>query len=319
MIDKNTFQYKKPVFVSSINGEHIRLRNSNLIVEDSSGKIIGQVSCYNVMIIFVIGDISITTALVRSAKRFGFTIAFMNSMYRTEAMIGNMREGQTVLRRRQYSYDGDELANIVIRNKISNQISVVSRIYKDADSKTRIMDLLTRLHELQSVYLEPESLRGVEGTIASIYFKILFKDEDWRGRKPRQRRDFINASLDIGYTMLFNVIETIVRYYGFDIYKGFLHTEYWVRKSLICDLIEPFRPIIDEILVKCIRQRRIVPADFYTENGCLTLKQKKWPEYQMIFANAIMQRKEELFVYIRNFYKNFSSGACFNSYPVFEV
>lgn len=319
MIDKNAFRYKKPVFVSSIKGEHIRLKNSNLIVEDKEKNVIGQLSCYNIMIIFVIGDISVTTAMIRSAKKYGFTIAFMNSMYRTEALIGNIREGQVVLRKRQYDYDGDELANWIIRNKIKNQIRIASKLTSDEKLSIQIDDIRQRFDDISNVVFEKDSLRGVEGTIASMYFKILFHDEDWKGRKPRQKRDFINASMDIGYTILFNFVETIVRYYGFDIYKGFFHTDYWIRKSLICDIEEPFRPIIDEKIVRCIRQRKIVPDDFYIQNGSLCLKQKKWPEYQMIFADAILERKEEIFEFIKEFYRKFSSYATFDEFPFFEV
>lgn len=319
MIDKNTFRYKKPIFVSSIKGEHIRLKNANLIVEDKDRNIIGQVSCYNIMIVFVIGDISVTTAMIRSAKKYGFTISFINSMYRTEALIGNMREGQVVLRKRQYEYEGDELANWIVRNKIKNQIITATKVDRESIFYEKIEDMKQRLEEIKDTVFELDSLRGIEGTIAAIYFRILFINENWKGRKPRQRKDFINASMDIGYTMLFNFLETIIRYYGFDIYKGFYHTDYWTRKSLICDLIEPFRVIIDEKIVKCIRQRRIVPSDFYIKNGSLQLKQKKWPEYQMMFADAILERKEDIFNYIKNFYRKFSTGAAYNEYPIFEV
>ena len=125
--------------------------------------------------------------------------------------------------------------------------------------------------------------------------------------------------MDIGYTILFNFLETIVRYYGFDVYKGFLHTEFWTRKSLVCDLIEPFRPIIDEKICICIRQRRIVPDDFFSKKGTLELKQKKWPEYQIYFLEAIMQYKEDIFVFIRNFYRKFSSGADLDEYINFTI
>ena len=119
--------------------------------------------------------------------------------------------------------------------------------------------------------------------------------------------------------MLFNFIETIIRYYGFDLYKGFYHTDYWIRKSLVCDLIEPFRPIIDETVVTCIRQRKIVPGDFYNKKGSLELEKKKWPGYQIYFANAILNRKEDIFMFIRNYYRAFSNTKDISEFPIFEV
>lgn len=319
MINKNDFKYRKPVFVSSIKSQHIRLKNGNLVVEDKDSKIITQLSCYNIMIIFVIGDITVTTALIRASKKYGFTVAFMNGMYRTEAMIGNSRNGQVVIRKMQYEYKGNELANWIVKNKIQNQITVLTRLGNLHSIKDVIEMLSAYLNELNNNVLEKDSLRGIEGNAAKLYFKTLFIDEKWYGRKPKQRKDFINATMDIGYTILFNFLETIVRYYGFDLYIGFYHTEFWTRKSLICDLIEPFRPIIDEKISVCIRQKKVVPNDFYIENECLYLKKKKWPEYQNIFADAIMERRFEIFEFIKNFYKEFANQKNVNQYPYFKV
>lgn len=320
MIDKNSFKYRKTIFVSSIRGEHIRLRNSNIIIEDKDGKIIGQESCYSIMIVFVFGDISITTAMIKAAKKYGFTFAFMTSMFRTECMIGNIREGQTVLRQRQYEYTGDEFANWIVRNKVRNQYSLLERLVIQHPEYPNILpELKVRIEELENAVFEPDTLRGLEGTFAGRYFRTIFYNEDWKGRKPRERKDFINASLDIGYTMLFNFVETIIRYYGFDLYKGFYHTDYWIRKSLVCDLIEPFRPIIDDVVATCIRQRKIVPGDFYNKNGNLELERKKWPEYQIYFADAVVARKEDIFDFVRKFYRSFANGKPIDEFPKFVL
>ena len=57
--------------------------------------------------------------------------------------------------------------------------------------------------------------------------------------------------MDIGYTYLFNFIDALLRLYGFDTYLGFYHKEFYQRKSLVCDVVEPFRCIIDKN-TKCI-------------------------------------------------------------------
>ncbi len=59
-----------------------------------------------------------------------------------------------------------------------------------------------------------------------------FKDFEWNGRQPRVKRDKINLLMDIGYTVLFNYIEAILNIYGFDIYKGNLHKEFYKKKII---------------------------------------------------------------------------------------
>ena len=64
-------------------------------------------------------------------------------------------------------------------------------------------------------------------------------------QKTQNKSDYINVTLDIGYTMLFNMVDAILQVYGFDTYYGVFHRCFYMRKSLVCDIMEPMRPIID--------------------------------------------------------------------------
>lgn len=37
-----------------------------------------------------------------------------------------------------------------------------------------------------------------------------------------------------------------------DVYCGVLHTMFYMRKSLVCDVMEPFRAIVDEQVKKSL-------------------------------------------------------------------
>jgi len=82
------------------------------------------------------------------------------------------------------------------------------------------------------------------------------------GRYPRTKIDKNNLLLDMGYTFLFHFIETLLCLYGFDLYEGFYHKRFYQRKSLVCDVQEPFRCIIDEALKKAYNLGRISEKDF---------------------------------------------------------
>lgn len=58
-----------------------------------------------------------------------------------------------------------------------------------------------------------DSLMGVEGIAAKAFFKAFYQEHDWHQRRPRTKCDALNASLDIGYTMLFNYIDTDIVYF----------------------------------------------------------------------------------------------------------
>lgn len=70
------------------------------------------------------------------------------------------------------------------------------------------------------------------GPWVSIYFHKLYGNQDnltyfdnvqWNGRKPRIKSDYVNVVLDIGYTMLFNIVDAMLQVYGFDTYYGVFH------------------------------------------------------------------------------------------------
>ena len=67
---------------------------------------------------------------------------------------------------------------------------------------------------------EYNQLMGLEGTVAKTYFSAYYQNQNWRGRHPRMKSDVLNVTLDIGYSILFNFMESFIRMFGFDLYVG---------------------------------------------------------------------------------------------------
>ena len=117
-------------------------------------------------------------------------------------------------------------------------------------------------HTLLQGDISGSSLLGLEGSASRVYFPQIFNNVNWKGRKPRIKNDYINSTLDIGYTMLFNIVDSLLRLYGFDVYQGVYHKEFYMRKSLACDLMEPMRPLIDFKVRKAINLKQCKQEDF---------------------------------------------------------
>jgi CRISPR-associated protein Cas1 len=146
---------------------------------------------------------------------------------------------------------------------------------------------------------------GYEGNIAKIFFSSYFAEMNWKGRKPRTKYDITNTLLDRGYTTLFNFVESLLRIYGFDIYCGIYHQFFFQRKSLVCDIVEPFRCIIDQSIRKANNLQIIDKKDFEAYDNQFTLPYKNSKKYSKIFLEAIMNHKEEIFLYIQSYYRCF--------------
>ena len=123
----------------------------------------------------------------------------------------------------------------------------------------------------------------------------------------------------MGYTYLFNFIESHLRLYGFDLYLGIYHKQFYERKSLVCDLVEPFRCIIDKSIRKAYGLKQIDAADFFISNGQYILKYKKNEKYNHIFIGSIMEFREEIFKYIQQYYRSFIQSKAITEFPFFEI
>lgn len=320
MMSKNDFVEKQIIIVNLRDGDKMCFSNDNLLVKDKSGKIKHQSTCHLLLAILVIGNFTITNAMIVKAKKFGFSIFFLSSSLRVLNSIHNGIEGNVLLHRKQYEYNSIEIGKRIIKNKIETERkALMLERKKTVSQKDVIKEFDNYLENFDKWPEDLNSLLSIEGVCAKKYFYCMFKDFDWEGRKPRTKCDIINACLDIGYSVLFNYIDMLLSLYDFDKYVGVLHKEFWKRKSLVCDLMEPFRCIIDRKIIKAINLKQINPDDFRIYENRYCLVSQKNSKYLSLFAEAIIEYKEELFKYIQQYYRSFVKGKDYEKYPWFEL
>lgn len=80
-----------------------------------------------------------------------------------------------------------------------------------------------------------------EGMAAKVYFNALF-DSDFSRSEPCH----INSALDYGYTVLLSAVNREVVANGYLTQLGICHRNQFNQFNLSCDLVEPFRPLIDQ-------------------------------------------------------------------------
>lgn len=320
MIDQTDFIKKQIVFYFPSQGDKMTFQNDNLVIKDREKKTKFQVTCYRIFIVFIVGDTTITTGLLSRANKFGFSLCLMNRNMKVYQFIGARMEGNTLLRKRQYTYEGMELGQYITLNKIQNQRSALMNFRNKNQLVMDAIQILDRyIEKLRCEQLDMNAIMGVEGSAARTYFPQMFNNVLWKGRKPRIKCDYVNATLDIGYTILFNIMDALLNVYGFDEYYGVLHRCFYMRKSLVCDLIEPFRPIIDYTVRKAINLNQIKEDDFRVYNKRYVLEWKKSPEYTQIFLKAILEYKKEIFLFIQGYYRAFMKQKDVNEFPFFCI
>ena len=111
------------------------------------------------------------------------------------------------------------------------------------------------------------SLMGIEGSIARCYWQAVAPclppglHAGTRSRRPAL--DPFNATLNYLYGMLYPVVEGALFAAGLDPYLGVLHASQYDKPTLAFDLIEPFRPWVDRLLIEACLQDEIDPLAFF--------------------------------------------------------
>lgn len=280
----------------------LRFQNDN-IVFSKDGVVVNRASCHKVFAVFVMGDIMITSRLLQKAATYAVSIFFMRNNFEVAAPFVAMAEGNYLLRMKQYALTASEelvMAKAIIKNKAENQLGLLKSREISQKDRDYWESAILRIAEAK----DGEQLLGMEGELSRRFFSAYFGDIGWRRRMPRVKPDVPNFLLDMGYTYLFNTIDALLRLHGFDTYKGVYHKLFFQRKSLACDLEEPFRCIIDHALLKAYNLKQVHEDDFTVADRKVALPFDKQSKYTGIFLQAIMDHKEELFEYVHGFYRH---------------
>ena len=244
----------------------------------------------------------------------------MNRNLKVVARVNSVAEGNTLLRIKQYGLSAEkqlDIAQKLVHAKIQNQASLITQMRYLTPADRAVRDELAEI-DTKTARTQHELL-GIEGNASKMFFNAYFRPLQWKRREPRCRQDINNLLLDIGYTYLFNFLESLLSLYGFDVYCGVYHTFFYQRKSLVCDIIEPFRCIIDRRLRKAHNLGQIDENDFFIHDNRYNLQWKNQQKYIRLFMKDIMEEKESLFRFCQKYYRWFMKDCPGNQFPEYKI
>ena len=90
-----------------------------------------------------------------------------------------------------------------------------------------------------------------------------------------------------------------------------------MRKSLVCDLVEPFRPIMDRQIRKSINLGQCRADHFNVVDGRYLLSIEHQKDYAAFLTKPLIDCREDLFMYFQAFYRAFEKGADAHYFPYY--
>ena len=273
------------------------LKNDNIELKQNS-KLVAKFPLTAIRSILLTGFFVLSSSLLREIRGQGINLILSKTNFATYLEITPASEGNYPLRKKQYLIGLEQELNIakyLIAQKIENQL----KFLKNNNLSLEVTDLKILKSEVKLAQ-DSHQLMVIEAKIAKIYFRNIFEKYNWRRRAPRTKEDDINLLLDIGYTLLFNYLDHIIGLFGFDKYKGVHHKEFYNRKSLTCDLIEPFRYIIDKATINMYNLKIYDPKDFDHKSPEVKLNYKISHKYIQYFNQAITKNDELIYNYTQS-------------------
>jgi CRISPR-associated protein Cas1 len=189
---------------------------------------------------------------------------------------------------------GIEVAKTLVLGKIAGQNFVLR---KYGLKEGNFMLTRERVASVKSDNLKAMKNRliTIEGHATEKYFQQIFKLLPIRIEKRRTFKayDGINNNFNIAYTLLkWKVYRAIIRA-KLEPFLGFLHSEQFGKPSLVCDLMEPYRYLIDDFLIQYCKSLR--KKDFAMKREHYSSKRRGEREYLKKPLTDEMMRKLNAF------------------------
>lgn len=176
--------------------------------------------------------------------------------------------------KKQISWKRDTMQSVayeIIKRKILNQAALLLKIGENERGKM----LINYAKELL-----PGDPANREGHAAKVYFNTLF-GVDFN----RNVENTLNSALNYGYTVLLSCINREIAVNGCLTQLGILHSNEFNDFNLSCDIIEPFRVIVDEFVFRS--KDRVFDSDYKHDLINLLNIQISTDEKNVYLHNAI--------------------------------
>lgn len=213
-------------------------KNDYLVIRSENLKMI-HLSEINTIIIEN-GMVSITSYLINELTQNKIKLIICDEKHNPSCEFmpyyGAFNTSKKILNQTKWTQKAkDEIWKELIKFKIHNQAILLKLL--------DIKDYENVLKYEEEVELADKTNR--EGHAAKVYFNLLYGKDFKRGEVNN-----INIALDYGYSILLSMFNREIVKKGYITQLGINHKNEFNQFNLSCDLMEIFRPLVDEIVYK---------------------------------------------------------------------
>lgn len=292
---------KMPLYVQA-QGARIGLSGERLSVTSKEGATEARLT--GTSQVCLMGNVQVSTQALKALLDRAIPVAFFTTGGYYLGRACGYSSKNVELRIAQYGAARDKsfcarFARGIVAAKIRNGRTMLRRNHEKAEAS--VLFELEQLAKKAENSEDPESLLGLEGTAARVYFAAFAgmvkgapevrETFDWAGRNRRPPKDPLNALLSFAYALLSKEFALALEAVGLDPMLGYYHRPRFGRPALALDLMEELRPIVaDSTVISAINNGVVGPDDFVRAAGSVAIA----PEARRRFIVAYERRMDQL-------------------------
>lgn len=201
---------------------------------------------------------------------------------------GNFSSSGNIMKQIDWTQERKELAHAwIVKYKIFNQIEILKMNHKSFDVCKKMYEYIDNV--------VPGDKTNREGLAAKIYFRELYGHDF-----VRFEDDVINAGLNYGYSIFRSLITSIIVAKGYLPNLGIFHKGKQNMFNLADDIIEVFRPIVDQYVYENMMEDIIFKQSHREDLIQLTSKKVMIDNKKQTIANAIYIYLESVFHFLED-------------------
>jgi CRISPR-associated protein Cas1 len=271
-------------------GATLRRQGERFIVKAGAHEL--GVSAHKVQSIWITTGVLLSSDTLELAQQHNIDVVFLDRAGTPFGRFWQGRMGSTAaIRRRQLEVaDGIEglaLARDWVAAKVRHQREFLQDLERRRPGQADFFraplaaldDCQAKLQALAGTLDDQRAtIMGLEGSAGRTYFACLalLLPETYRfeGRSRQPAKDGFNGMLNYSYGVLYSLVERACILAGLDPFVGFLHTDNYAKRSLVFDLIEPFRILGERATVLLFTGRRVGSGWFEPVPGGVALSKE---------------------------------------------
>ena len=198
---------------------------------------IPEISC----LILESTSLSLTTALLSELIKNNVAVILCDEKHNPESQLlpyyGSYNTSKKLMQQQMWNEQTKELVwQKIIKDKIAKQATILGSFGKMEEM------LMLRMYCKQ---VKPNDETNREGHSAKVYFNALFGVDF-----ARREENNINSALNYGYALLLSCFNREVVSNGYVTQLGIWHKNEFNNFNLASDLMEPFRPLVDKMVLE---------------------------------------------------------------------